>query len=107
RPRARPVLPAKEEAAPPPPEAFPPEPVAEKEPEAWIEVQVVDQDGVPWGARDYKLQLPDLNVVDGQLDADGRVRREPLKPGLAKLWLPEEEGVYDQRLVDAASAAAT
>jgi protocatechuate 3,4-dioxygenase beta subunit len=67
---------------------------ARQEEKAWIEVEVVDQDGVPWDASDYKLELPDFSLQEGKLDGKGRVRREQLIPGLARLWLPDPDA-YD------------
>ncbi len=66
-------------------------PKEEEETEAWVEIVLTDEEGEPLAGRDYKLELPDFTVVEGKLDDKGRVRREHLIPGLARLWLPDED----------------
>jgi len=83
-----------------PPGTLPPTPpgqtqAKQEEEKAWIEIELVDEDGQPWNGLDYKLELPDFSEIEGQLDGKGRVRRQEIIPGLARLWLPADDAAYD------------
>jgi hypothetical protein len=66
----------------------------EKESEelVWIEVKLVDQDGVPVAGEAYKVTLPDGKVDSGTLDHEGFVRIEGIPPGDCQVTFPNLDG---------------
>ena len=55
---------------------------------AWIEIQLVDEDGKPVAGEPYKVTLPDGTVADGTLDNKGSARIEHIDPGSCKVTFP-------------------
>ncbi len=55
----------------------------------WIEVQLVDQDDVPVPDQRYLVQLPDGSQMSGNLDAEGKVRFDPIVPGTCQVNFPD------------------
>ena len=55
----------------------------------WIELVLVDEDGVPVPNRRFSLVLPDETVLDGVFDANGRVHIEGIDPGMCRLTFPD------------------
>jgi hypothetical protein len=47
----------------------------------WIEMEVVDECGIPAAGREYQCMLPDGTIQTGTLDRSGRVRFEGIDPG--------------------------
>jgi hypothetical protein len=47
----------------------------------WIEIELVDNRGVPQANREYELQLPDGSSRSGTLDDVGRATEEEVPPG--------------------------
>jgi len=56
---------------------------------AWIEVELVDEDGEPVPGERYRITLPDDTVAEGSLDEKGKARVEGFKPGNCKVTFPE------------------
>jgi hypothetical protein len=55
----------------------------------WIELSLVDEDGVPVPNRRFSLVLPDERVLEGVFDAKGRVYIRGIDPGMCKLTFPD------------------
>ena len=62
---------------------------AAKEKTAWIEVELVDEDGEPVPGERYRITLPDDSVAEGSLDDKGKARVEGFKPGNCKVTFPD------------------
>jgi len=60
-----------------------------KEKTAWIEVELVDEDGEPVPGEGYRITLPDDSVAEGSLDDKGKARVEGFKPGNCKVTFPD------------------
>ena len=58
----------------------------------WIEVVLLDQDGVVVPGEKYHIQLPDGSQMDGTLDDQGKVRFDSIVPGQAIITFPEIDG---------------
>lgn len=60
-----------------------------REPElTWIEVELVGEDDSPIAGEPYRLTLSTGRVLEGTLDAHGRVRIERMNPGTFDLTFP-------------------
>lgn len=58
--------------------------------EHWIEIELNDDDGQPMSGVAYRVKLPDGQIVEGCLDADGRERLSGLRSGGAcEVCFPE------------------
>ena len=57
----------------------------------WIEVRLTDEDGNAAAGTRFHIQLPDLSVMEGALDDDGKVRFEQIVAGQAEITFPELE----------------
>ena len=55
----------------------------------WIEIELVDEDGVPVAREPYTLNLPDGDIRSGTLDSRGRARVEDIDPGTCEVSFPE------------------
>jgi len=56
---------------------------------AWIEVELVDEDGEPVPGVRYRITLPDDSVAEGSLDDKGKARVEGFKAGNCKVTFPD------------------
>lgn len=56
---------------------------------AWIEVELVDEDGEPVPGERYRITLPDESVAEGSLDEKGKARVEGFEPGNCKVTFPD------------------
>jgi len=55
---------------------------------SWVEIQMVDEAGVPVQGEQFKVTLPDGSEVEGQLDTGGLVRLEGIDPGTCQITFP-------------------
>jgi hypothetical protein len=55
----------------------------------WIELVLVDEEGMPVPNRRFSLILPDETVREGVFDAKGCVHLEGIDPGMCKLTFPD------------------
>ena len=65
---------------------------AEEEEKAWVEVELLDNDGNPVPGEKYEVKLPDGSVKTGTLDGNGKARVDGVEPGNCEITFPE----YDQ-----------
>lgn len=95
RPGPAQVPPLKGEEPPPPEEEPPPE----DQPDAWLEISLVDNGDPPQpvaGAK-YVVELEDGTVIEGYLDDAGKTRIEGIQEGTAKVSFPDfEDGSWDK-----------
>jgi hypothetical protein len=55
---------------------------------SWLELELVDQDGIPLAFEDYVVELPDGSLREGRLDDKGKSRLRGLDPGSCKVSFP-------------------
>lgn len=75
---------SKPKPAPPPPKPEPPPKKLE-----WVEIVLLDEEGVPVADEKYSIQLPDGSTREGTLDAEGKARVEEIEPGTCFVTFPE------------------
>ena len=61
----------------------------------WIEIEVVDEDGVPY-TRDFSLQLPDTTSINGTFDKEGFYGKHEIDSGKCKLFIPGMQAKADE-----------
>jgi type VI secretion system secreted protein VgrG len=70
-----------------------PSSVQNKDKKSWIEIKLVDEDGVPVAGEEYLVTLPDgQTVASGTLDDKGKARVENIDPGNCKITFPRLDG---------------
>lgn len=57
--------------------------------EHWLEIELVDDEGLPVAGERYTVELPDGSVISGRLDDHGQARHEGIDPGTAKVSFPD------------------
>jgi hypothetical protein len=62
------------------------------EPTAWIEIELVDDDGAAVPAVDYRIECDDGRVRTGTTNLSGRAREEGLHAGNCKVSFPKLHG---------------
>jgi hypothetical protein len=55
----------------------------------WIEVELIDEEGLSVAYAKYKIKLPDGSTQDGSLDANGSDRISEIDPGVCEVWFPD------------------
>ncbi len=61
-----------------------------KQKSSWIEIELVDDEGVPFAGEKYRITLPDGGTLaEGTLDEKGQARVEALDPGSCKITFPD------------------
>lgn len=55
----------------------------------WIEIQLLDELGVPMEKEPYRVKLPDGSIQEGLLDSQGRARFDQIEPGVALVSFPD------------------
>lgn len=55
----------------------------------WIEIELLDDSGVPVADELYLVEMPDGSKITGRTDASGRARVEDVDPGTAKVSFPD------------------
>lgn len=55
---------------------------------SWVEVHLVGEDDSPIPDEPYEIELPGGKLVQGNLDAQGKVRIEGIPPGLCRVSFP-------------------
>jgi hypothetical protein len=55
---------------------------------SWVEIELIDDEGLPVAFEPYQLQLPDGSTVEGNLDGKGQARVEGIDPGTCKVLFP-------------------
>ena len=55
---------------------------------AWIEITLVDDMDAPVSHEPYRVQDPDGNLLEGQLDQNGTARIEDIPPGICLVKFP-------------------
>lgn len=64
-------------------------PPASTEPEHWIEIELLDDDGKPVANERWFVELPDGSQKSGRTDGQGRARVDGVDPGTAKVSFPD------------------
>lgn len=54
----------------------------------WIEIHLVDQEGMPIPNEDYEIYLPDGSIKNGNLDSNGKANVIDVPPGLYIIKFP-------------------
>jgi hypothetical protein len=54
----------------------------------WVEIAMVDQEGMPVPGQAYEITLPDATVVQGSTDAKGRGRVDGIDAGNCRVTFP-------------------
>lgn len=72
------------EPAPPPPAPEPPPKKLD-----WVEIVLLDEEGVPVADEKFSIQLPDGSTREGTLDAEGKARVEEFEAGTCFVTFPE------------------
>jgi hypothetical protein len=57
--------------------------------QAWIEIELVDEQGNPRPNERYLIKLPDGSIREGRLDINGRARIDGIEPGTALICFPD------------------
>jgi hypothetical protein len=74
----------------------PPPTIVSPEKKHWIEIALVDENGDPVSGQNYKIALPNGEVLTGSLDERGLARIEGIDPGTCKIGFPDLDGsVWD------------
>ncbi len=68
---------------PPPPGTTPP-----TTDQAWIEIELIDENNQPVPGEPYKIELPDGSVATGSLDSNGFARVDGIDPGTCQVTFP-------------------
>jgi hypothetical protein len=55
----------------------------------WVEIVMVDQEGIPVPGQTYEIRVPDGTVVLGSTDAKGRGRVDGIDAGDCKITFPQ------------------
>ena len=55
----------------------------------WIEVRLVDDDKRPVPNQRYRIRLPDSSIMEGTLDAEGKVRIDGIIAGQCQVSFPD------------------
>jgi outer membrane protein OmpA-like peptidoglycan-associated protein len=63
----------------------------------WIEIEVVDEDGVPYTGS-YSLELPSSESIDGTFDDKGSYGNYAIDSGNCKLFLPGKKAADDAQV---------
>ncbi len=56
---------------------------------AWVEVELLDDNGKPVGGAAYRIQLPDGSIASGSLNEKGFARVDGIDPGQVKITFPD------------------
>ena len=64
-------------------------PPAEPEPEHWIEIELLDDEGKPIEGERYFVEMPDGSNLSGRTDSQGRARVDGVDPGTARVSFPD------------------
>jgi type VI secretion system secreted protein VgrG len=75
--------------ATPVPAHKPPQDPEEKKKKSWIEIELVDENGLPVAGQGYRILLPDGSAATGTLDPNGFARVEGIEPGACQVTFPE------------------
>jgi hypothetical protein len=68
--------------------APPPEAIQACPKQSWIEIKLLDEDGVPVAREEYKVVSADGRELSGVLDANGFARVSGIEPGTCKVTFP-------------------
>jgi hypothetical protein len=58
---------------------------------SWVEIELIDDEGLPVAFEAYRVQLPDDSIIDGTLDGRGQARIEGIDPGTCKVTFPDRD----------------
>ena len=58
---------------------------------SWVEIALVDDDGLPVAFEPYQVELPDGSMIEGTLDGTGQARIEGIDPGTCKVSFPNRD----------------
>jgi hypothetical protein len=75
----------------PPGETFAEAPVVATK-RAWIEIELVDQDGLPVANERYRIGLPDGTSIEGHLNELGFAQIAGIEPGNCEITFPDVDG---------------
>jgi hypothetical protein len=76
----------------PEPEPEPATPAAARaRPKSWVEIALVDDEGMPVPGERFALRLPDGTLREGRLDDEGRARFTDIDAGECELRWPDLE----------------
>ena len=58
---------------------------------SWVEIELVDDDGLPVAFEPYVIDLPDGSEIQGNLDGRGQARIEGIDPGTCQITFPNRD----------------
>ncbi len=58
---------------------------------SWVEIELVDDEGLPVAFEPYRVQLPNGQTIEGTLDGRGQARIEGIDPGNCKVTFPDRD----------------
>jgi len=58
---------------------------------SWVEIELVDDEGLPVAFEAYLVELPDGSPIEGTLDGRGQARIEGIDPGTCKVSFPDRD----------------
>jgi hypothetical protein len=61
----------------------------DKPKKSWIEIELVDEEGMPVAGEAYEITVPDGTVEKGTLDGKGFARVDGIDPGTCKITFPK------------------
>ncbi|MCK5269838.1 MAG: hypothetical protein KAJ46_03600 [Sedimentisphaerales bacterium] len=61
----------------------------EAEKKTWIEIKLLDEEGVPVAGEKYRVELADGTTAEGSLDQEGLARIEGVDPGNCVVTYPD------------------
>lgn len=64
-------------------------PPAAAEPEHWIEIELLDDEGKPIAGERWFIEMPDGSNLSGRTDGQGRARVDGVDPGTARVSFPD------------------
>jgi len=58
---------------------------------SWVEIELIDDDGLPVAFEPYVIDLPDGSEIEGTLDGRGQARIEGIDPGTCQVTFPNRD----------------
>jgi hypothetical protein len=58
---------------------------------SWVEIELIDDEGLPLAFEPYVIELPDGSEIQGTLDGRGQARIEGIDPGTCQVTFPDRD----------------